>query len=269
MQESRVVVDVWAEARRAAFLALEGLEPRMQSRLASRVADILRDAGLLAHAVEQHYSAVRLGALLGRSDEHVMQLIHRGKLAPVSRDGRGWLIPASTCQRYLDEHTFGKSGRIPVYETGAAALSYLHCVMKEIPVIKDVWADARRAVFIALEGLEPRMRSKLAAAITERLREAGLLAQAIEQHYNAVQLGALLGRSDEHVMQLIRRGELAPVSRDGRGWLIPASTALRYLAAHMFGKSSKISRIETGVKGEKINAKADRDDGQQPGTELG
>jgi hypothetical protein len=105
----------------------------------------------------------------------------------------------------------------------------------------------------------------MAAAVTERLREAGLLAQAVEQHYSAVQLGALLGRSDEYVMQLIRKGKLAPVSRDGRGWLIPASTAVRYLAEHTFGESSKISRIETGVSGGKIMIKEGELDGSQAG----
>lgn len=266
MQATRVVFGVWDDARRAAFLTLDGTEPRMRGRLASRVADSLRDAGLLAHAVEQHYSAVQFASLLGRSDEHIMQLIRVRKLAPVMRDGRSWLIPASTCQRYLDEHTFGESSRIPEYEAGEAQFTCHHSSIKDLPAIKDIWADARRAVFIALEGFEPRMRSKMAAAVTERLREAGLLAQAVEQHYSAVQLGVLLGRSDEHVMQLIRRGELAPVSRDGRGWLIPASTALRYLSEHTFGESSKISGIETGAKGEKIITKAGEADVRQPGT---
>jgi hypothetical protein len=106
MQETRVIFDAWSDARNVVFKALEGLPPRERSRLASAVVDALRGAHLLAQAVEQHYSAVQFAALLGRSDEYVMGLIRKGLLKPVMRDGRGWLIPASTCQRWLDEHTF-------------------------------------------------------------------------------------------------------------------------------------------------------------------
>lgn len=61
--------------------------------------------------------------------------------------------------------------------------------------------------------------------------------RAIEQHYNATRVAALLGRCDEWVVRRIKAGDFGPVSRDDGGWLIPASSVNRYLAKHVFSGS--------------------------------
>jgi len=60
---------------------------REQNAVAGRIAARLRDDGLLPGAVEQHYSAVQVAALLGRSPEFVTGLVRRGEMSPVIRDG--------------------------------------------------------------------------------------------------------------------------------------------------------------------------------------
>lgn len=128
--------------------------------------------------------------------------------------------------------------------------------MSELKITVDVFAEARRAAFLALDGLPPRERSKVATAIVERLRKAGLLARGVEYHYSAMDLAALLGRCDEYVIKRCMNGELSPVMKDGRGWLIPASTAQRWLDEHTFGKSIGICTKDTGASGGKNNIKA-------------
>jgi excisionase family DNA binding protein len=130
--------------------------------------------------------------------------------------------------------------------------------MQETRIISDVYADAKRAVFSALDGLTPREQARRASAIVRALRAAGLLARGIDCHYSAKEAAAVLGRSDEYVMKLIRDGKLQPVSRDDRGWLIPASTLQQWLddhAFHAFSKSSRISSLKTGANGENISTK--------------
>jgi excisionase family DNA binding protein len=106
MSEFKLTVDVFGEARRAVFMALDGLQPRERSRAATAIVERLRAAGLLARGIEYHYSATDAAKLIGRSDEYVTERCMSGELSPVMRDGRGWLIPASTLQKWLDEHTF-------------------------------------------------------------------------------------------------------------------------------------------------------------------
>ena len=93
--------------------------------------------------------------------------------------------------------------------------------------------DARRRVFFELASLpDERKRARLAGSIAASLRDAGLLARSVEQHYSAADLGALLGRSAEHVGKLARRGEFGPVAKDAGGYLIPASGVQSWLDAH-------------------------------------
>lgn len=124
--------------------------------------------------------------------------------------------------------------------------------MQNTDAIADVWGSARRVVLSALDELSPRVRTRLAVAVIDGLAAARLLRAGIEEHYSAKELAALLGRSDEYIVSLIRRNQLSPVSRDGRGWLIPASTAQRWLDEHVFGKSTTFSAKDTGATVGKI-----------------
>lgn len=127
--------------------------------------------------------------------------------------------------------------------------------MSETRTILEVWAEARRAVYTALSCLGPRERGPVATRIVDTLRDGGFLAVAVEYHYSGLVVSELLGRSDEYVNVRCKNGVLSPVSRDGRGWLIPASTLQRYLDARIFTpseKSNRINPIKTGAKGEKI-----------------
>lgn len=142
--------------------------------------------------------------------------------------------------------------------------------MNERP-ITDVWSEVRRVIFDALGGLKPREQSRLAAATADALRDAGLLARAIEQHLTARQFARLINRCEEYVGKRCESGELSPVSRDDRGWMIPTSTAQCWLDRHCFGKSNRVSPLETGSMGENNSIKERTDatgldgDGCQPG----
>lgn len=97
----RVVVDVLAGVR--------GVSEASRGRIAGAIVADLRDARLLAASIEQHYSAVQVASLLGRSVEWVTQRAKAGAFGPVSVDGGGYLIPASGVQRYLDGCVFSGS----------------------------------------------------------------------------------------------------------------------------------------------------------------
>lgn len=122
--------------------------------------------------------------------------------------------------------------------------------MKET-VNVDLWRDGRAAVLSALQELPERQRSRVTSAVLYALRAAGFFRGWIEYHYSATAFATLIGRSDEYVMKLIRREELAPVCQDARGWMIPASTGQAWLDARTFRKNTTSIPIETGVSGEK------------------
>jgi len=121
MTEVRVNFGVFEDARRVVFCELTGLPSRQQSKLAHAVVSQLRNAGLLPGCVDQHYSATQTAALLGRSPEFVVKEISRGKLRPVYRDGGGWLVPASSIQRWLDERTFSAAKSSSLIKKGMGA----------------------------------------------------------------------------------------------------------------------------------------------------
>lgn len=96
--------------------------------------------------------------------------------------------------------------------------------------------SVRRVVFLELAGLPARQRSVLAVAITRRLRDEHALRSGVEECYEAGELGALWGRSREWVVRTFFAAGTMPwgrIHRDGGGWLIPASVAEAYLAAHV------------------------------------
>lgn len=112
MTAVRVQFGVQEDARRAVLAALEvlpdaqRLEPLQRARLASKLTLALRDAGCLASAVEQHYDAQQTAGLIQRCAKYVGLQAKAGQFGPVCRDDRGWLIPASGIQRWLDGRLF-------------------------------------------------------------------------------------------------------------------------------------------------------------------
>jgi hypothetical protein len=90
------------------------------------IADGLRDASLLARTVEQHYTARQMAKLINRSEEYVSKLCTTGQLGNVSRDDRGWMIPTSSVQRWLDLHRFEKSNRVGSIGMGERVENNLH-----------------------------------------------------------------------------------------------------------------------------------------------
>ena len=107
------------QARRAVLLALgDSLPVQKRGLVAMRIVDALRAGGFIG-GIEQHYSATRFAMLIERCDEYVTKQIRLLKIAPVYRDDRGWMIPASSGQRWLDEHTFEKSREVSAKDTGA------------------------------------------------------------------------------------------------------------------------------------------------------
>lgn len=94
--------------------------------------------------------------------------------------------------------------------------------------------DCRRAIFLNLTGvvLDERKRAKAAGSIAAALRDGGLIAGSVEQHYSAAQVAALLGRCPEYVVHEAKAGRFGRVCRDARGWLIPASGVEAWLADH-------------------------------------
>jgi hypothetical protein len=94
--------------------------------------------------------------------------------------------------------------------------------------------DARRVVFSLLGGIPASARAKAAAQAACALRDEGLLASSVEQHYSAVHVAKLLDRSPEYVKRQVEAGEFGPVCRDGGGWLIPASGVALWLARRVW-----------------------------------
>lgn len=96
-------------ARQVVFRALDGLPDVKRSTYAKRACEALQAAGFFAGSIEQHYSAVRVAELLGRSPAFVAKLAAAGKLGRVFRDGAGWFIPWSGVQAWLESKTFSTS----------------------------------------------------------------------------------------------------------------------------------------------------------------
>lgn len=95
--------------------------------------------------------------------------------------------------------------------------------------------DARRVALQALAAVpDARLRARLAGEVTTALREAGALAQAVEQHYNARQVAELIARCPDYVCAQAKAGAFGPVMRDDGGWLIPASGVQAWLARRVF-----------------------------------
>lgn len=100
----------------------------------------------------------------------------------------------------------------------------------EFSVVEDV----RRALFLELEGLPERQRSKLALRLTAKLRDGGWLTSGVEQHFKAVETAALISRTPEFVVKQCKAGRFGPVYRDDGGWLVPASGVQSWLAERLF-----------------------------------
>jgi hypothetical protein len=99
----------------------------------------------------------------------------------------------------------------------------------------SVPAEARRAVFLILDGLPERQRSALAGRVVAALRDAKLLASSVEQHFNATETARLVSRSPEYVVREFKAGRFGPVYRDDGGWLVPASGIESWLERRRFG----------------------------------
>lgn len=106
----RVVFSSLEDARRVVFLELGQFTGRKLSELerakvASRLAAALRDAGVIAGSIEQHYSAAQVAALCGqRTSAWAVKHAKQGDFGAVFFDGGNWLIPASGVRDYLDRH---------------------------------------------------------------------------------------------------------------------------------------------------------------------
>lgn len=109
--------------------------------------------------------------------------------------------------------------------------------MTMVRVEFGVIEDARHVIYAGLDGLEPRAQARLANKLTAALREAGLLSQAVEQHYNLRQLCALVGRCEKHLKAELIAGRFGTVMRDDGGWLVPASGVQGWLVARVFSGS--------------------------------
>jgi hypothetical protein len=109
----RVVFSSLEDARRVVFLELNKVRNRKlsdqeRSRVASRIAAALRDAGVLGSGIEQHYSAAQVAVLCGqRTSAWAVQHAKAGAFGRVFFDGGNWLIPASGVRDYLDRHAVG------------------------------------------------------------------------------------------------------------------------------------------------------------------
>ncbi len=107
--------------------------------------------------------------------------------------------------------------------------------------IKSNPGSIHLAIFDALEAaqleLTPAERASFARELFFRL------SRDVEQHYSAADAATLLGRTPEYVVQQIRKHQFARVSRDGGGWLIPASSIQRWLEAHSFDVSGNVARL--------------------------
>lgn len=103
---TRIQLSTLDDARRVVLDLLDCVPERSRGRLAGQVVAALRDAGLLAASIEEHYSAAQVARFLGRSAEWVSDRARAGDFGRVVRDDGGWLIPASGVQRYLDAHSF-------------------------------------------------------------------------------------------------------------------------------------------------------------------
>lgn len=105
----RVQFGVQEDARRVALDLLAGcgdLDSRQQARLAAELVARLRDAGLLQQSVEQHYSALEAGRLVGRGKKYMQAEARAGRIPGAKIDDGGWLLPASGLQRWLDAKLF-------------------------------------------------------------------------------------------------------------------------------------------------------------------
>lgn len=112
--------------------------------------------------------------------------------------------------------------------------------MTTVRVQFGVQEDARRvALEVLADGhysklLNDRERSRVASMLVAALRDAGCLAQSVEQHYDATQTAVLIRRCSKYVGLQARAGGFGPVMRDDGGWLIPATGIQRWLDARLF-----------------------------------
>ena len=97
------------DVRAAIFLILDEFPARQRSKLASKVAALLRDGRWLADPVESHYNATSTAAKLGRSPEFIVKECKAGRFGRVFRDNGGWLIPASGIEEWLAQRIYGDS----------------------------------------------------------------------------------------------------------------------------------------------------------------
>lgn len=112
--------------------------------------------------------------------------------------------------------------------------------MLAVKVQFGVLEDARRVVLDSLNecpSLDARSRARLASVLVAALRDAGLLAQSVEQHYSATQVANLLNRSSKHVAQQAKAGAFGPVALDDGGYLIPASGVQQWLDRRILGSN--------------------------------
>lgn len=124
MNTMRVQFGVQEDARRAVLDVLAGvkaLNERERARLASGLVVALREAGCLASSVEQHYDATQAAGLISRCTKYVGHQARDGFFGPVLRDDKGWLIPASGLQRWLDARLFSDSTISSLKEEDQAA----------------------------------------------------------------------------------------------------------------------------------------------------
>lgn len=110
--------------------------------------------------------------------------------------------------------------------------------------------DARRVVFRLLDGLlSERQRARVASCIAAELRDVGLLGSSVEEHYSAEGLAQRIERSAGYVSKEIAKLRLAPVLRDARGYLIPASSANAWLARYVFESSTAMEKGAAAIGG--------------------
>lgn len=137
--------------------------------------------------------------------------------------------------------------------------------------------SVRRVIFSELTGLSPQQQRLVAIRITRRLRDERWLRSAAEECYEAGELARLWGRSREWVVRTFCADGAMPwgaISRDGGGWLVPASVAEHYLAGHAptekvageksarggFGRGRKVFQKANGAIGRARTVRLDEGD---------
>lgn len=96
------------DVRAAIFSILDEFPARQRSKLASKLAALLRDGRWLADPVESYYNATSTAAKLGRSPEFIVKECKSGRFGRVFRDDGGWLIPASGIESWLARRVYGE-----------------------------------------------------------------------------------------------------------------------------------------------------------------